>query len=99
MLLPLRRILPGRTPGLARYLEWRVMCLWRIAVDSTEGIERVEVVRLPEGSTLTFALCEATAERTMLVHETSLDVGGQAAVGVVAFRMAAGESCALTPTE
>ena len=37
----------ARTAGLARYLEWRVMTLWKIAVDSTEGIERVEVKELP----------------------------------------------------
>jgi len=40
----------ARTPGLAEYLEWRVMSCWRIAMDSTEGVERVEVVRLPEGT-------------------------------------------------
>ena len=40
----------ARTAGLARYLEWRVMTLWKIAVDSTEGIERVEVKELPEGT-------------------------------------------------
>ena len=40
----------ARTQGLAEYLEWRVHCCWRIAMDSTEGIERVEVLRLPEGT-------------------------------------------------
>ena len=33
----------GRTPGLARYLEWRISSCWKLAPDSTEGIERVEV--------------------------------------------------------
>ncbi|KAL1496778.1 hypothetical protein AB1Y20_014366 [Prymnesium parvum] len=37
----------SRTAGLAPYLEWRVACCWRLAPDSTEGIERVEVVKLP----------------------------------------------------
>ena len=40
----------ARTPGLAEYLEWRIQCGWRIAMDSTEGIERVEVLRLPDGT-------------------------------------------------
>lgn len=40
----------ARTPGLGEYLEWRVATCWKIASDSTEGIERVEVVRLPEGT-------------------------------------------------
>ena len=40
----------ARTPGLAQYLERRVHCGWKIAMDSTEGIEKVEVVRLPEGT-------------------------------------------------
>lgn len=40
----------ARTPGLAEFLEWRVHCCWRIAMDSTEGIDKVEVVRLPVGT-------------------------------------------------
>ena len=40
----------ARTPGLAEYLEWRVHSCWRLAMDSTEGVERVEVVKLPEGT-------------------------------------------------
>jgi len=40
----------ARTPGLVEYLEWRVACCWSLASDSTEGIERVEVVRLPPGT-------------------------------------------------
>ena len=40
----------GRTPGLAQYLEWRIATCWTLAEDSTEGIERVEVVRLPLGT-------------------------------------------------
>ena len=40
----------ARTPGLIEYLEWRVACCWKLAEDSTEGIERVEVVRFPEGT-------------------------------------------------
>ena len=40
----------ARIKGLARYLEWRIMVLWKIAVDSTEGIERVEVRELPDGT-------------------------------------------------
>lgn len=39
----------GRTPGLAEYLEWRVAACWKLAEDSTEGIEKVEVVRPPFG--------------------------------------------------
>ena len=39
----------SHTPGLIEYLEWRVGCCWNLASDSTEGIERVEVVRLPKG--------------------------------------------------
>jgi hypothetical protein len=39
----------ARTPGLARYLEWRISLLWKLAADATEGIERVEVPQLPAG--------------------------------------------------
>ena len=35
----------SRTRGLAEYLEWRVATCWRLAPESTEGIERVEVIR------------------------------------------------------
>jgi hypothetical protein len=40
----------ARTRGLAEYLEWRIMQCWRIAMEATEGIERVQVVRPPEGT-------------------------------------------------
>jgi len=40
----------ARTPGLVEYLEWRLACCWGLASDSAEGIERVEVLRLPEGT-------------------------------------------------
>ena len=40
----------ARTPGLSEYLEWRISSLWAIAADAVEGIERVEVKRLPEGT-------------------------------------------------
>ena len=40
----------ARTPGLVEYLEWRVASCWSLASDATEGIERVEVVRLPPGT-------------------------------------------------
>ena len=40
----------SRTPGLADYLEWRVACGWSLASDSVEGIDRVEVMRLPAGT-------------------------------------------------
>ena len=37
----------SKTPGLSRYLEWRLATCWKLAPDSTEGIERIEVFRLP----------------------------------------------------
>jgi len=40
----------SRTRGLSAYLEWRIATCWRLAPDSTEGIERVEVQRLPPGA-------------------------------------------------
>ena len=40
----------AHTPGLAEYLEWRVACGWKLAEDSTEGIERIEVTKLPLGT-------------------------------------------------
>lgn len=40
----------ARTDGLAAYLEWRVACCWKIAEDSTEGIEKIEVTRFSEGT-------------------------------------------------
>lgn len=40
----------SRTAGLAEYLEWRVAGCWQLAVDSTEGIERVEVARFGHGT-------------------------------------------------
>ena len=39
----------SKTPGLAAYLEWRISTLWKLAPDSTEGIERVEVATLQDG--------------------------------------------------
>lgn len=39
----------ARTPGLKEYLEWRLASCWKLAPDSTEGIERVEVAPLPAG--------------------------------------------------
>ena len=38
----------SRTEGLRTYLEWRISTCWKLAPDSTEGIERVEVARLPD---------------------------------------------------
>jgi len=40
----------AHTEGLAHYLEWRIACCWKLAEDSAEGIERVEVVKLPAGT-------------------------------------------------
>ena len=37
----------SRTPGLATFLEWRIASCWKLAPDSTEGIEKVEVMKLP----------------------------------------------------
>ena len=39
----------ARTAGLKQYLEWRVATCWRLAPDSAEGIEKVEVSPLPPG--------------------------------------------------
>lgn len=40
----------ANVPGLAQYLEWRIACGWKLAEDSTEGIEKVEVVSFPAGT-------------------------------------------------
>ena len=50
------------TPGLAQYLEWRVACCWKLAEDSTEGIEKVEVVSFGEGTEPHTIAASTTAE-------------------------------------
>lgn len=62
----------SETPGLNRYLEWRIATCWKLAPDSTEGIERVEVFKLPPNVSPDCLVWRGAVELTSLKSARSM---------------------------
>ena len=71
----------SETPGLNRYLEWRIATCWKLAPDSTEGIERVEVFKLPPNVSPDCLVWRGAVELTSLKSARSMWLMSEARMG------------------
>ncbi len=71
----------SETPGLNRYLEWRIATCWKLAPDSTEGIERVEVFKLPPNVSPDCLVWRGAVELTSLKSARSMWLMSEARTG------------------